>query len=84
LRVLPDIGDEVATSIAAFFEQEGNQRVVDALLASRYCFQRRGRAVAKSCVTAGLDVLLDRPSVSKLGPKEHATTRRALSDTRRS
>lgn len=32
LRALPDIGDEVAGSIATFFEQPGNQVVVDALV----------------------------------------------------
>jgi DNA ligase (NAD+) len=32
LRELPDIGGEVAGSIAAFFKQEGNRAVVDALL----------------------------------------------------
>src|SRR3546814_8141149 len=34
LRVLPDVGAEVATSIAGFFAQSGNQQVVDALLAA--------------------------------------------------
>lgn len=33
LRELPDIGGEVAGSIAAFFRQDGNRAVVDALLA---------------------------------------------------
>ncbi|NII10917.1 NAD-dependent DNA ligase LigA [Oleiagrimonas sp. C23AA] len=32
LQLLPDIGPEVAASIATFFEQEGNLAVVDALL----------------------------------------------------
>jgi DNA ligase (NAD+) len=32
LRELPDIGNEVAGSIAAFFKQDGNRAVVDALL----------------------------------------------------
>jgi DNA ligase (NAD+) len=34
LQALPDIGGEVARSIATFFEQPGNARVVDALLAA--------------------------------------------------
>jgi DNA ligase (NAD+) len=34
LRELPDIGGEVAGSIAAFFRQDGNRAVVDALLAA--------------------------------------------------
>jgi DNA ligase (NAD+) len=33
LKLVPDIGDEVARSIDAFFEQPGNQRVIDDLLA---------------------------------------------------
>lgn len=32
LQLLPDIGPEVAASIATFFEQEGNERVVERLL----------------------------------------------------
>lgn len=32
LRVLPDVGEAVAQSIAAFFAQPGNQQAVDALL----------------------------------------------------
>ncbi len=33
LKLVPDIGDEVARAIDAFFEQPGNQRVIDDLLA---------------------------------------------------
>src|SRR5690606_23979018 len=38
LRCLPDIGTEVATSIATFFAQPGNRQVVDALLAQGIVF----------------------------------------------
>jgi DNA ligase (NAD+) len=33
LKLVPDVGDEVARAIDAFFEQPGNQRVIDELLA---------------------------------------------------
>jgi DNA ligase (NAD+) len=72
LRVLPDIGDEVATSIGAFFEQEGNEKVVDALLAAGITFADEGAPSAKLRDKLGLDVLLDSAKVSKLGPKSTA------------
>ncbi|WP_043694494.1 NAD-dependent DNA ligase LigA [Luteibacter sp. 9133] len=73
LRVLPDIGDEVATSIAAFFEQEGNQKVVDALLDAGIVFADEGVPSPKLRERLGLDVLLDAAKVPKLGPKSTAT-----------
>ncbi|HVI56360.1 MAG TPA: NAD-dependent DNA ligase LigA [Luteibacter sp.] len=69
LRVLPDIGDEVARSIAAFFEQEGNQKVVDALLDAGITFADEGAPSPKLRERLGLDVLLDAAKVAKLGPK---------------
>ncbi|QWT21203.1 NAD-dependent DNA ligase LigA [Bacillus sp. NP157] len=72
LRVLPDIGDEVATSIAAFFEQEGNEAVVDALLAAGIQFADEGAPSPKLRERLGLDVLLDSAKVAKLGPKSTA------------
>jgi len=69
LRVLPDIGDEVATSIASFFAQEGNQQVVDALLAAGIVF---GDETAPSPLLRerlNLGVLLDMANINKLGPK---------------
>jgi DNA ligase (NAD+) len=72
LRVLPDIGDEVATSIAAFFEQEGNEKVVDALLAAGITFADEGAPSPKLRDRLGLDVLLEAAKVPKLGPKNTA------------
>jgi len=69
LRVLPDIGDEVARSIAGFFAQEGNQKVVDALLASGIVFADETHPSAKLRQRLDLAVLLDMAGVSKLGPK---------------
>jgi DNA ligase (NAD+) len=72
LRVLPDIGDEVATSIAAFFGQEGNEKVVDALLEAGITFADEGAPSPKLRDRLGLDVLLDSARVAKLGPKSTA------------
>lgn len=72
LRVLPDIGDEVATSIATFFEQEGNEKVVDALLAAGITFADEGAPSPKLRDRLGLDVLLDSAKIPKLGPKSTA------------
>ncbi|WP_158884503.1 NAD-dependent DNA ligase LigA [Rhodanobacter sp. L36] len=69
LRVLPDIGAEVATSIDAFFEQEGNQRVVDALLEAGITFSDESDPSPLLHQRLGLAVLLDMANVDKLGPK---------------
>ncbi|RAO76052.1 NAD-dependent DNA ligase LigA [Dyella jiangningensis] len=69
LRVLPDIGNEVAMSIAGFFAQEGNQKVVDDLLASGIRFSDEGHPSPKLRQRLNLAVLLDTAGVNKLGPK---------------
>lgn len=69
LRVLPDIGTEVAGSIAAFFAQSGNQAVVDALLAAGVHFTDESDPSPKLRERLDLAVLLDMANVSKLGPK---------------
>lgn len=69
LRVLPDIGGEVARSIAGFFAQEGNQKVVDDLLAYGITFSDETGPSPKLRGKLSLDVLLDMAKVSKLGPK---------------
>ncbi|WP_201314079.1 NAD-dependent DNA ligase LigA [Dyella sp. EPa41] len=69
LRVLPDIGNEVATSIAGFFAQKGNQKVVDDLLASGIRFADEGHPSPKLRQRLNLAVLLDTVGVNKLGPK---------------
>jgi len=80
LRVLPDIGDEVAMSIAAFFGQEGNQEVVDKLLAAGITFADEGAPSPKLRDRLGLDVLLDAVKVPKLGPKSTATLAKTYAD----
>jgi DNA ligase (NAD+) len=69
LRVLPDIGGEVATSIAGFFAQEGNQQVVDALLAAGIVFSDEATPSPLLRERLNLGVLLDMAKVNKLGPK---------------
>ena len=57
LKLVPDIGGEVARAIDAFFQQEGNQRVIDDLLA-------RGVAIADAhAPSAKLRSSLDLASV---------------------
>jgi len=69
LRVLPDIGAEVATSIAGFLAQAGNQRVVDALLGAGIVFQDEKAPSPLLRERLNLAVLLDMANISKLGPK---------------
>ncbi|TPG05952.1 NAD-dependent DNA ligase LigA [Rhodanobacter glycinis] len=69
LQVLPDIGGEVATSIAGFFAQEGNQQVVDALLAAGIVFSDEATPSPLLRERLNLGVLLDMAKINKLGPK---------------
>ena len=69
LRVLPDIGDEVANSIAGFFLQQGNEAVVDALLAAGIVFSDESSPSPKLRDRLGLSVLLDTAAIPKLGAK---------------
>ncbi len=69
LQVLPDIGSEVATSIAGFFAQEGNQQVVDALLAAGIVFSDEATPSPLLRERLNLGVLLDMARINKLGPK---------------
>lgn len=69
LRVLPDIGDEVAASIAGFFAQQGNQDVVDQLLAADIVFSDEGTPSPLLRERLNLGVLLDMARIGKLGPK---------------
>ncbi|WP_458068230.1 NAD-dependent DNA ligase LigA [Rhodanobacter sp. BL-MT-08] len=69
LRVLPDIGDEVASSIAGFFAQPGNEAVVDALLAAGITFSDEASPSPRLRERLGLGVLLDVAAIPKLGSK---------------
>jgi DNA ligase (NAD+) len=69
LRVLPDIGDEVANSIAGFFAQPGNKAVVDALLATGISFSDEAPPSPRLRERLGVGVLLDVAAIPKLGSK---------------
>ncbi|MCD9028692.1 NAD-dependent DNA ligase LigA [Luteimonas sp. BDR2-5] len=69
LQALPDIGGEVARSIATFFEQPGNAAVVDALLASGIRFSDEGPPAAALRERLDLAHLLATLPVDKLGGK---------------
>ena len=86
LRLLPDIGSEVAESIAAFFAQAGNQQVVDELLAAGIRFGDEAAPSPRLREKLTLANLLDIAPVAQLGPKrtrllaEHYATLRQLRD----
>lgn len=69
LQALPDIGGEVARSIATFFEQPGNAAVVDALLAAGIVFEDDAAPNAALRERLGLAHLLASLPVQKLGGK---------------
>ncbi len=69
LQALPDIGGEVARSIATFFEQPGNAAVVDALVKAGIRFADEGAPPAELRERLGLAHLLTTLPVDKLGGK---------------
>ncbi|MEO8809569.1 MAG: NAD-dependent DNA ligase LigA [Rhodanobacter sp.] len=69
LRLLPDIGREVAQSIEGFFAQAGNQQVVDDLLDAGIIFHDEAAPSPKLRGKLGLAALLDMAPISQLGPK---------------
>lgn len=69
LQALPDIGGEVARSIATFFEQPGNAAVVDALLDAGITFTDESAPAAALHERLGLAHLLQTLPVEKLGGK---------------
>src|SRR5690606_38002136 len=69
LQALPDIGGEVARSIATFFEQPGNVEAVDGLLAAGITFSDESPPSAALRDRLGLAHLLGTLPVDKLGGK---------------
>ncbi len=69
LRVLPDIGEEVAASIAGFFAQRGNQQVVDALLEAGIELADEHAPDPRLRERLDLGVLLDAERIPKLGSR---------------
>ncbi|HEX5755847.1 MAG TPA: NAD-dependent DNA ligase LigA [Arenimonas sp.] len=69
LIALPDVGREVAHSIATFFEQDGNQQVLDALLAAGIVFADERSPSPQLHERLTLAHLLGQLPVDKLGGK---------------
>ncbi|MET0331195.1 MAG: NAD-dependent DNA ligase LigA [Dyella sp.] len=67
LRVLPDIGHEVARSIEAFFAQAGNEQVVDALLAAGVVIGDEGDPSPRLHERLSFAVLLESAGVNGIG-----------------
>jgi DNA ligase (NAD+) len=67
LRELPDIGGEVAGSIAAFFRQDGNRIVVDALLKAGVVLSDEADPSPSLHQKLGLATLLEDAGVSGIG-----------------
>ncbi len=80
---IPDIGSEVAGSIAAFFAQSGNRAVVDELLAAGIELSDETSPLGALRERLGLAALLQTLPVDKLGPTgiERLATRHASLDT---
>jgi DNA ligase (NAD+) len=69
LKLVPDIGDEVARAIDAFFEQPGNQKVIDDLLAGGVEIRDTHPPSAKLRAALALENVLARAGIPKLTPK---------------
>lgn len=69
LQALPDIGQEVARSIATFFEQPGNAAVIDALLAAGIRFSDNAPPSSQLHGRMDLAHLLGTLPVKQLGGK---------------
>jgi DNA ligase (NAD+) len=67
LRVLPDVGDEVAASIAGFFAQKGNQKVVDALLAAGIKLSDESTPSPQLRDTLNFAILLQHAKIPEVG-----------------
>lgn len=68
-RALPDIGDEVAYSIARFFSQDGNAKVVDNLILQGVVFNDEKPPSSRLREILNLGCLLEPLRVNKLGLK---------------
>ncbi|MFK2898803.1 NAD-dependent DNA ligase LigA [Dyella jejuensis] len=67
LRELPDIGGEVAGSIAAFFRQDGNRAVVDALLKAGITLSDETDPAPRLHQQLSLAVLLEHAGIHGIG-----------------
>lgn len=69
LKLVPDIGDEVARAIDAFFEQPGNQQVIDDLLARGVEITDSHPPSARLRAALALDQVLAQMNIPKLTAK---------------
>ncbi len=69
LKLVPDIGDEVARAIDAFFEQPGNQKVIDDLLARGVEIRDTHAPSAKLRAALALENVLARAGIPRLTAK---------------
>jgi DNA ligase (NAD+) len=69
LKLVPDVGDEVARAIDAFFGQPGNQKAIDALLAGGVEIGDASPPGTKLRAALALDNLLARIGIPKLTAK---------------
>ncbi|HET6907086.1 MAG TPA: NAD-dependent DNA ligase LigA, partial [Rhodanobacteraceae bacterium] len=69
LKLVPDIGDEVARAIDAFFEQPGNQKVIDDLLARGVEIRNTQAPSAKLRTALALENVLARAGIPRLTAK---------------
>jgi DNA ligase (NAD+) len=67
LRMLPDVGHEVATSIATFFQQPGNRKVVGELRAAGITFSDTGAPSASLRERLSLTRLLQQADIKHVG-----------------
>jgi DNA ligase (NAD+) len=69
LTYLPDVGLEVAHEIHSFFEDEHNQKVIDALLGERGLqLQDEGDLGAEFAASASLGGMIDKLNIPSVGP----------------
>jgi len=69
LKLVPDIGGEVARAIDAFFEQPGNQKVIDDLLARGVAIRDEHPPIAKLRAALELSNVLAQIEIPKLTAK---------------
>ncbi|HEY0232910.1 MAG TPA: NAD-dependent DNA ligase LigA [Dokdonella sp.] len=69
LKLVPDIGGEVARAIDAFFQQPGNQQVIDDLLARGVAIRDEHPPIAKLRAALELSNVLAQIEIPKLTPK---------------
>ncbi len=72
LKLVPDVGDEVARAIDAFFGQPGNQQVIDQLLARGVELADAHPPSARLRAALALDNVLAKMAIPKLTPKRAA------------